>query len=124
MNDKCRYCRYLIKCSEQCEYDSALCLLNRSFPKFINKTYEELVDENEDLKTKLAEKRIESHNSSCVLGELEKWVENEIEKREQERFKQEQLGVLTNRSLLNLKMEQRPFIRTLNKLQELKGEDK
>ena len=49
MNEKCRYCRYLIKCSEQCEYDSALCLLNRSFPKFISKTYEELVDENEEL---------------------------------------------------------------------------
>lgn len=55
MNDKCRYCDYVSKCSRQCEYDSILCKINRSFPKIVNKSYQELEEENEDLKKQLEE---------------------------------------------------------------------
>lgn len=50
MNDKCKYCSYVSKCSERCEYNSILCLLNRRIPKIVNKSYEELKKENEELK--------------------------------------------------------------------------
>lgn len=46
MNEKCKYCNYVSKCSEYCEYDSVICRLCRSFPKIVDKPYEELVQEN------------------------------------------------------------------------------
>lgn len=49
MNDKCRYCDYVSKCSRQCEYDSILCKINRSFPKIVNKFYQELEEANKKL---------------------------------------------------------------------------
>ena len=49
MNDKCKYCDYVSKCSRICEYDSYLCKVHRSFPKVVDKSYEQLQQENKHL---------------------------------------------------------------------------
>ncbi len=49
MNDKCKYCDYVSECSRKCEYDSILCKIQRSFPKVIDKSYEQLKQENKHL---------------------------------------------------------------------------
>ena len=54
MNDKCKYCDYLSKCSRICEYNSYLCKVHRSFPKVVDKSYEQLQQENEQLKADYA----------------------------------------------------------------------
>ncbi len=50
MNDKCKYCDYVSKCSRICEYNSYLCKVHRSFPKVVDKSYEQLQQENKKLK--------------------------------------------------------------------------
>lgn len=50
MNDKCKYCDYVSKCSRICEYNSILCRTQRSFPKVVDKSYEQLQQENKQLK--------------------------------------------------------------------------
>lgn len=50
MNDKCKYCDYVSKCSRICEYNSILCRAQRSFPKVVDKSYEQLQQENKQLK--------------------------------------------------------------------------
>ena len=49
MNDKCKYCDYVSKCSRICEYNSYLCKVHRSFPKVVDKSYEQLQQENKHL---------------------------------------------------------------------------
>lgn len=46
MNEKCKYCDYVSKCSRKCEYDSILCKVQRSFPKVVDKSYEQLQQGN------------------------------------------------------------------------------
>ena len=53
MSEKCKYCDYVSKCSRFCEYNSVMCLMHRSFPKIVDKTYEELEKENQELKKQL-----------------------------------------------------------------------
>ena len=50
MNDKCKYCDYVSKCSRICEYNSILCRAQRSFPKVVDKSYEQLQQEHQQLK--------------------------------------------------------------------------
>ena len=50
MNEKCKYCDYVSECSRKCEYDSILCTINRSFPKVVDKSYEQLQQENKQFK--------------------------------------------------------------------------
>ena len=52
MNEKCKYCDYVSKCSRICEYNSYLCKVHRSFPKVVDKSYEQLQQENQQLKDK------------------------------------------------------------------------
>ena len=52
MNDKCKYCDYVSKCSRICEYNSYLCKVHRSFPKVVDKSYEQLQQESQQLKDK------------------------------------------------------------------------
>ena len=59
MSEKCKYCDYVSKCSRFCEYNSVMCLMHRSFPKIVDKTYEKLEKENEELKKQLHEASIE-----------------------------------------------------------------
>ena len=53
MNDKCKYCDYVSKCSRICECDSYLCKVHRSFPKVVDKSYEQLQQENQQLQEEL-----------------------------------------------------------------------
>ncbi len=50
MNEKCKYCDYVSKCLRICEYNSILCKIQRSFPKVVDKSYEQLQQENKQLK--------------------------------------------------------------------------
>ena len=50
MNEKCKYCDYVSECSRKCEYDSILCTINRSFPRVVDKSYEQLQQENKQFK--------------------------------------------------------------------------
>ena len=50
MNEKCKYCDYIYKCSRNCEYNSILCKVNRSFPKIVDISYEELKIQNQKYK--------------------------------------------------------------------------
>ncbi len=54
MNEKCKYCDYVSKCSRICEYNSVVCKLHRSFPKIVDKSYEQLQQENQELKLELS----------------------------------------------------------------------
>lgn len=58
MNDKCKYCDYVSECSRKCEYDSILCKVQRSFPKVVDKSYEQLQQENKQLKGIIKENTI------------------------------------------------------------------
>lgn len=66
MSEKCKYCDYVSKCSRFCEYNSIMCLMHRSFPKIVDKTYEELEKENQDLKKQL-EESIKSYTEENAL---------------------------------------------------------
>lgn len=50
MNEKCKYCDYVSECSRKCEYDSIMCKVYRSFPRVVDKSYEQLQQENKQLK--------------------------------------------------------------------------
>lgn len=58
MNEKCKYCDYVSECSRFCEYNSIMCLIHRSFPKIVDKTYEELEKQNQELKQLIKENTV------------------------------------------------------------------
>lgn len=78
MNDKCKYCDYVSKCSRICEYNSYLCKVHRSFPKVVDKSYEQLQQENKILKENA------EHNDKVV--DKVNW-ENMLLKKENEQLK-------------------------------------
>lgn len=100
MNEKCKYCDYVSKCSRSCEYGSILCTLNRSFPKIVNKSYEQLQEENkkqngrisflEDNWNKLKEYidtvfqwySYSYGNEGCIEAKIAKEILNEMQKLE------------------------------------------
>lgn len=102
MNEKCKYCDYVSKCSRICEYNSILCKIQRSFPKVVDKSYEQLQQENKQLK--MINKEYERLNKENGRGfkitnvqeydiyellsyknykdnwnELKEWIDSEIE---------------------------------------------
>lgn len=66
MNEKCKYCDYVSKCSRICEYNSILCKAHRSFPKVVDKSYKQLQQENKQLKEKI--NKLELLIESLELG--------------------------------------------------------
>ena len=86
MNEKCKYCDYVSKCSRKCEYDSILCKVQRSFPKVVDKSYEQLQQENEQLKEDI-KNIIKILNKNCddleateeEFESLDRWQELERE---------------------------------------------
>ena len=86
MNDKCKYCDYVSKCSRICEYNSYLCKVHRSFPKVVDKSYEQLQQENEQLKEDI-KNIIKILNKNCddleateeEFESLDRWQELERE---------------------------------------------
>lgn len=55
MNENCKYCKTAKTCLENAEYNSIYCQLHKRIPKVINKTYDELLEENKQLKYKQKE---------------------------------------------------------------------
>lgn len=99
MSEKCKYCDYVSKCSRFCEYNSIMCLMHRSFPKIVDKTYEELEKENQELKKQLHEASLQiqsliEEDMSCPSNcsklrrmkeqqkEFIEWLEKEIQRQE------------------------------------------
>ena len=83
MNDKCKYCDYVSKCSRKCEYDSVSCIINRSFPKVVDKSYEQLKQENKSLKDNW-NKLKKWLNTFHKLSEFEQWeIINKMQELEQ-----------------------------------------
>lgn len=78
MNEKCKYCDYVSKCSRKCEYGSILCLTQRSFPKIVDKSYEKLQQENKILKEN-------AENNDKVVDKVN-W-ENQLLKKENKQLK-------------------------------------
>lgn len=82
MNEKCKYCDYVSKCSRICEYDSIICKMHRSFPKVVDKSYEQLKQENKHL-----------DEVNCKLRKANKQLKdnwNELRKQEINRFNKTQ----------------------------------
>lgn len=82
MNEKCKYCDYVSKCSRICEYDSIICKVHRSFPKVVDKSYEQLKQENKHL-----------DEVNCKLRKANKQLKdnwNELRKQEINRFNKTQ----------------------------------
>ena len=71
MNEKCKYCNNVSKCSQYCEYDSIVCKLYRSFPKVVNKSYDELMQENQKLKEKIKEIVEYAYGTDMLVSEYE-----------------------------------------------------
>ncbi len=78
MNEKCKYCDYVSKCSRKVEYDSVLCSVQRSFPKIVDKSYEQLQQENKILKEN-------AENNDKVVDKVN-W-ENQLLKKENKQLK-------------------------------------
>ena len=74
MNDKCKYCDYVSKCSRICEYDSYLCKIHRSFPKVVDKSYEQLQQENKYLDEVNCKLRKTNEQLKDNWNELKKWL--------------------------------------------------
>ena len=81
MNEKCKYCDYVSKCSRICEYNSILCKVQRSFPKVVDKSYEQLQQENKKQSDKIKEvlSLLENFNADQVCTHTTH-LSNEIEK--------------------------------------------
>ena len=50
MNENCKYCKTSKTCLENADYGSIYCQLHKRIPKVIDKTYDELKQENQLLK--------------------------------------------------------------------------
>ena len=86
MNDKCKYCDYVSKCSRICEYNSYLCKVHRSFPKVVDKSYEQLQQEKQQLKDKLSKIETLIINHNCDTGDIyykynSKFLKSELKQR-------------------------------------------
>lgn len=87
MNDKCKYCDYVSKCSRICEYNSYLCKVHRSFPKVVDKSYEQLQQENKILKENAEhnDKVVDNVNwENMLLKKENKQLKNDINKLQKE----------------------------------------
>lgn len=83
MNEKCKYCNYVSKCSQYCEYNSVICKLHRSFPKVVDKSYNELIQENQELNKQLEAKETQQNEfiewlDSMLVSELDVFTEVKI----------------------------------------------
>lgn len=70
MSEECKYCKTSQTCLEMADYGSFYCLLHREIPRVIEKTYEELQQENQELKKQLEAKETQQK-------EFIEWLEKE-----------------------------------------------
>lgn len=75
MSEECKYCKTSQTCLEMAEYGSIYCLLHRRIPRVIEKTYEELQRENQELK-----KQVEKYKKVIneAIDMIEKMTESEL----------------------------------------------
>lgn len=66
MNENCKYCKTSKTCLENADYNSIYCQMHKRIPKVIGKTYEELQQENKQLKEQL--KKLECLIENIKLG--------------------------------------------------------
>ena len=74
MSEKCKYCNYVSKCSQFCEYNSVICKLHRSFPKIVSQSYEEVEQENKQLKERV--ERIDNYLDKNYTAENQYWFDH------------------------------------------------
>lgn len=74
MSEECKYCKTSQTCLEMAEYGSIYCLVHREIPRVIEKTYEELQQENQELKEQLSN----SHQIKNKQKEFIDWLENKM----------------------------------------------
>lgn len=66
MNENCKYCKTSKTCLENADYNSIYCQLHKRIPKIIGKTYDELQEENKQLKENQEELIINNKRLSRV----------------------------------------------------------
>lgn len=103
MNDKCKYCDYVSECSRKCEYDSILCKIQRSFPKVIDKSYEQLKQENKHLDEVNCKLRKTNEQLKDNWNKLKVYIKTEIPE--------------------DVFIDTEWFVSILDKMQELEGSD-
>lgn len=72
MNENCKYCKTAKTCLENAEYNSIYCQIHKRIPKVIDKTYDELLEENRKLKEKYnrALKQLIEYAMPCEIDDF------------------------------------------------------
>ena len=134
MNDKCKYCDYVSKCSRICEYNSYLCKVHRSFPKVVDKSYEQLQQENKKLNGAIQTYDIllkvngeENKQLKDNWNKLKEYLINDINDRNGTKIAEFEEGNRVSETIspIYTLMEDKSKImkEVLDKMQELEGSD-
>lgn len=119
MNEKCKYCDYVSKCSKKCEYDSIICKVQISFPKVVDKSYEQLQQKNEELKERITYLEHSNNRREDIISEQRQ----EINNLEDNWNKLKDYVVIEWYSHDNDSIEFKVADDILDKIKELKGSD-
>lgn len=71
MNENCKYCKTAKTCLENADYNSIYCQIHKRIPKIIDKTYDELLEENKQLKEQIEYLRRSIERKESTITELE-----------------------------------------------------
>ncbi len=112
MSEECKYCKTSQTCLETADYGSFYCLLHREIPRVIEKTYEELQQENQELKEQLSN----SHQIKNKQKEFIEWLENYIDALIQQKETIAELDITEVHILMTLE-------EVLSKYKEIIGKD-
>lgn len=129
MSEECKYCKTSQTCLEMADYGSFYCLLHREIPRVIEKTYEELQQENQELKEQLSN----SHQIKNKQKEFIDWLENEIKGcHNYSKYIENKLQELKSRSagktyianeIMKNEVAKKCFTKILSKYKEIIGKD-
>ena len=129
MSEECKYCKTSQTCLEMADYGSFYCLLHREIPRVIEKTYEELQQENQELKEQLSN----SHQIKNKQKEFIDWLENEIKGcYNYSKYIENKLQELKSRSagktyianeIMKNEVAKKCFTKILSKYKEIIGKD-
>lgn len=129
MSEECKYCKTSQTCLEMADYGSIYCLLHREIPRVIEKTYEELQQENQELKEQLSN----SHQIKNKQKEFIDWLENEIKGcHNYSKYIENKLQELKSRSagktyianeIMKNEVAKKCFTKILSKYKEIIGKD-
>ena len=126
MSEECKYCKTSQTCLEMADYGSIYCQLHKRIPKVIDKTYEELQQENQKLKEQLEIKEAKQK-------EFIDWLENEIKGcHNYSKYIENKLQELKSRSagktyianeIMKNEVAKKRFTKILSKYKEIIGKD-